>query len=196
MSKIDLWLDDDDVRDAQASGGGFVLAIPSDAATRGNFGDPNDDKAKATWVQQFTIVECKQYEDSTKDKAGNEYPSVCHEVKFQVAPNAIRPKTGEPDPNAGRTHTAWYRIVPKAMKNPQHAKFKANNFNNGKLTGIVRGVWGSEAIPPGVKLNLGDYFGTDVLVGSTVLATVRNSKFEGEPRTELVDFVPLELQSA
>lgn len=194
MSKIDLWLDDDDVRDASATGGGFVFAIPSDAATRGNFADPNDDKAKATWTQVFTIIESKQYMDTTKDKQGNEYDSVCFEVKFQVAPDAVRPKTGEADPNAGRTHTAWYRIVPKAMKNPQHPKFKANNFNNGKLTGIVRSVWGSEAIPQGTKLNLGDYFGTDVLLKSTVLATVRNSKYEGEPKTELVDFVPLELR--
>lgn len=195
MAKLDLWLDSEDVRDAQNSSS-FLFTIPDDAAKRGNFEDLNDDKAKATWVQRLQITEVKMYEDKTKDKEGNEYPSICFELAFTVPPDAMRPKTGQPDPNAGRQHRAWYRIVQAAMKNKQHPKYKANNFANGKLTAIVRAIWGSEAFPPGQRVNLGDFFGTDILVSQFVTATMKASKYDGEPKNELVDFVPLEMISA
>lgn len=195
MGKLDLWLDDEDVKDAQSSGS-FLFAIPSDAARRGNFEDPNDDKAKASWVQALEITESKQYEDKAKDKDGNEYDCITFELTFQVPPNTLRPKTGEPDPNSGKQHKAWYRIVPAAMKNKQHPKYKANNFNNGKLTGIVRAIWGSSAFPVGQKINLGDFFGTDAVVNQTVIANMKARKYEGEPQNEIVDFVPREMVDA
>jgi hypothetical protein len=195
MPKLDLWLDSEDVTAAQSSGS-FILEAPSDAHKRGNFKDLNDDKAKESWVQRFEIVESKMYEEVVTDKkTGDEYESYTFELVFQVPPNALRP-TGEPDINSGRQHRAWYRIVPAAMKNKQHAKYKANNFFNGKLTSIIRSIWGSAAFPPGQRVNLGDYFGTDVLLKQSVVANVKNSKYEGEPKTELADFVPLEMITA
>jgi hypothetical protein len=196
MAKIDMWLDETDIADGLASGR-FLFEPPSDAVRRGDINDPNDDKAKASWVQRLEIVESKMYEDSTKDREGHEYPAITVEVKFQVPAESLRP-SGEPDKNAGRYLTAWYRIVPAAMKNKQHPKFKANNFSHGKAMQILRSIWGSQTFPQGQKVNLGDFFSADTgvnppVVGKMVVANILQSKYEGKPRDEISDFVPLEL---
>ena len=199
MAQVDLWLDDDDIAAANAAGK-FTFTVPDDAVKRGNLDDPNDDKAKAMWVQSLEIVEAKMYEDEARDKDGNTYPAICAEVKFQVPPDALR-STGEPDPNAGKNHMAWYRIVKAAIKNKQHPKYKANNFNLGRLNSILRSVWGSDGITHGTRVNFADFFHASdgqlpAVVGKTVVANVKASKYEGERKDELMDFVPLELQGS
>lgn len=197
MARIDMWLDDDDVKEGLASGR-FLLTPPNDAVKRGNLDDPKDLKARASWVQSMEVVESKMYEDSTKDKEGLTYPCVVIEVNFQIPPNALRP-TGEPDPNAGRQLRAWYRIVPAAMKNRQHPKFKANNFAHGKAMSILRSIWGSTSFPLGTKVNLGDFYGAEdganpPVIGRKIVGNIEQSKYEGKPKDELTDLVPLELQ--
>jgi len=194
MPRVDLWLDEDDVRDAQTSGM-FSFTVPEDAHVKGNIEDPRDEKAKATWTQTLEVVESKMYEDTTRDAGGNEYPSICMEVKFQVPSDALR-QDGAADPNSGRSHTAWYRIVKAALKNKQHPKYKANNFNLSRANGMLRSIWGEAVIPHGAKVNLGDFFdGSPApVVGKSVIATMKASRYDGNRRDELTDFVPLELR--
>ncbi len=195
MANIDLWLDSDDIASANASSG-FLFTPPDDAVKRGNLADPADNKARADWPQtQLNITECKWYNGTTKDSNGVEYPCVVAEVVFQVPPNALRPD-GSPDPNSGKSHRVWWRVVPGAMKKKDHPKFKANNFAIGKLSGCLRSIWGSAIFPPGSKVNYGDYFGGDrpAVIGSTVSVGMRQSKWNGETKDELTDFVPLELR--
>lgn len=191
MARVDLWLDSDDVAAANSSGG-FNFIIPDDAVRKGNLDDPADDKAKASWTQTLDIVESKFYEDETKGDVT--YNCVTAEVTFQVPPDAIRPD-GKADPNAGKQHRVWYRVIPAALKNKQHPKYKANNFALGKLNGICRAIWGSEVFPHGAKVNLGDYFDGDrpAVVGNRVTAGMRASKWDGSRRDELTDFVPREM---
>ena len=194
MARVDLWLDDDDVAAAQTAGQ-FTFQVPDDCTSRrGNLEDPNDDKAKASWTQKLEVIESKFYEDEAKDKDGHTYPAICAEVQFQVPSDAVR--KGLPDPNAGKSHRAWYRVVPAAMKNKQHSKYKANNFNLGRMNSILRGIWGTAVFPHGTKVNLGEFYGGDSppVVGKTVIANVRASKYEGERKDELTDFIPLELR--
>jgi hypothetical protein len=190
MARVDLWLDSDDIASANTSGFNFV--IPDDAVRKGNLDDPNDDKARASWSQKLSIVEAKLYEDETK-KDDTSYDCVVAEIVFQVPPDATRGTTA--DPNAGKQHRVWYRVVPAAMKNKVHAKYKANNFAIGKLSGICRAIWGSKVFPHGSKINFGDYFGGDpaAVVGQTVTANMRANKYNGERRDELTDFIPLEM---
>lgn len=197
--QVDLFLDDDDCAAAD-SAGQFLFVLPDDAVKRGNLADLHDDKAKASWIQNFEVVESKMYEDTAKDGDGNTYDAICVEVKFQVPGGASRPD-GSPDPNAGKTQTAWYRVVKAALKNKQHPKYKANNFNIARLHGILRSIWGTDVIPHGVRVNLADFFyGEDgtapAVVAQKVVANVRQSKYEGKRRDELTDFVPLELHNA
>ena len=197
MSNINLFVDEDDIQAADAASQ-FTFAVPGDAVRRGNLDDPNDDKARATWVQKLQIVESKWYEDTTKDKQGNTYPCIVAEVGYQVPPDALR--GAEPDLNAGRNHRAWYRIVPSAMKNKMHPKYKANNFNLGRLHGVVRSIWGSGALPKGTRVDLSLFFGPKAgdapaeVVGKFVVATMEGSRYEGKRKDELTDFVPQELQ--
>lgn len=193
--QVDYFLDQEDIDDANKSGQ-FLFDIPGDANSRGNMKDLNDDKAKATWVQVLEVVESKAYDDVAKDKKGNEYPATCFEVNFQVPANAIRPSTGEPDPNAGRQTRAWYRLVPAAKGNKQHPKYKANNFTTAKLLGILRSIWGTDVVPHGTRPNLGEYFSGEepLVVGKTVVAHVQQDKYEGKPQDQLTDFIPLEMQ--
>lgn len=160
MGRVDFFLDDDDISAANAAGQ-FTFEVPADAATRGDLKDLMDEKARATWVQSLEIVESKMSDDVVRDDKGNEYPCIVAELLFQVPSDALRPKNGEPDPNAGRQTRQWYRIVPAAQKNKQHPKYKANNFNIGRLNGIVRGIWGLEVFPHGTKVNLGEFFSGD-----------------------------------
>lgn len=196
MAQVDLWVDGDDLDEAQKSGQ-FVFDVPSDAVSRGNLNDPLDDKAKANWIQTMGVVESKVYDDVT-EKDGVKYPCKVIEVKMQVASDALRPKTGEADPNAGRTHTAWYRIVPEAFKNKMHPKYKANNFNLGKAQALLRSIWGTEAIPHGVKVNLSDFYSgvTPPVIGQTITANMKASRYNGDRKDEITDFIPKELQGS
>jgi hypothetical protein len=193
--QVDYFLDDDDIKDADAAGR-FLFDVPPDAVVRGNVKDGNDDKYKATWTQTLEVIEAKMYEDSTKDKQGNEYASVCVEVVFQVPSSAIRSQDGLPDPNAGKQARAWYRMVPAAQRNKQHPKFKANNWALGRLLGILRSIWGAEVIPHGTRPNLGEFYSGDQppVVGKTVVATVKQYRYDGNLKDELTDFVELGLQ--
>lgn len=200
--QLDLWLDDDDISTADQSGS-FAFVPPSDAATKGNLKNPLDDKAKATWQQTMQIAESKMYEvNDIKDKKGNTYEGIVIEVVFQVAPDAVRPTTGEPDPNAGRQQTVWYRVVPAALKNKVHPKYAANNFALGQTNGILRSIWGSNVFPKGAKVNLSEYFsavdGTVAVVGQTVNCTVKQSRYSetGKLQDQFMDFVPAELRGA
>lgn len=191
MTRVDLWLDSDDVAAANQSGG-FNFTVPDDAVRKGNLEDPADDKAKASWTQKLEIVEAKLYEDETKGDVT--YDCITAEITFQVPASAVRPD-GKTDPNAGKQHRVWYRVIPAALKNKQHPKYKANNFALGKLNAICRGVWGSQVFPHGAKVNLGDYFGGDnpPVVGKHVLTSMRASKWDGNRRDEITDIVPLEM---
>lgn len=195
--QIDYFLDDDDIKDAN-NAGSFLFDAPSDAVVRGKKSDPNDEKYKATWIQSLEITEAKMYEDAAKDKDGNEYGAICIEVSFQVPSGAVRAKSGETDPNAGRNHRAWYRLVGEARKNPKHPKYKANNFNTGRVLGILRSIWGTAVIPHGTNPNLGDFFGDSPapVVGKTVVAHMKQSRYKGEDRDELTDFIALEMQGS
>jgi hypothetical protein len=157
-----------------------------------------DEKARATWVQSLEIVESKMSDDVVRDDKGNEYSCLVAELLFQVPSDALRPKTGEVDPNAGKQTRQWYRIVPAAQKNKQHPKYKANNFNIGRLNGIVRGIWGAEVFPHGAKVNLGEFFSGDApaVVGQKVVALVQQSRYNAKLKDELQDFIPPELQGA
>lgn len=201
MSAIDLWLDEDDVAAANASTQ-FTFTPPDDAVRRGNLDDPKDDKAKATWVQSLEIVESKVYEDKTKPGSGGGevFDAITFEVKFQVPGDARRP-SGVPDPNSGKTQTAWYRVVPAALKNKQHPKYGATNFALGKLNGILRSIWGSAVFPHGTKVNLSEFYagqagGPAPVVKQTVVANMRQNKYDGQKRDEFTDFVPAELRTA
>jgi len=189
-NRVDLWLDDDDIASANASGS-FHFIVPPDAVRKGNLDDPNDEKAKASWVQQLQIIESKFYEDKTKGDIPLE--CVTGEVTFQVPMDASRAEG--PDPNAGKQFRVWYRVVPSAMKNKSHPKYKANNFALGKLNAICRAIWGSAVFPSGQKINLGEYFGGDnpPVVGNKVTSNFRASKWDGERRDEITDFIPLEM---
>jgi len=199
VPKVDLWLDSEDIASAQQSNS-FNFEVPVDAVKKGNLDDPNDDKAKATWMQALDIVEVKFYEDETAptQKDASRYDCVTAEIKFQVPADATR-SSGAADPNAGRSTTVWYRVVPAAMKNKNHAKYKANNFALGNLNGILRSIWGSSVFPHGASANLGDFYGSEngadaPVVGKRVLCTVKQSKYEGNKKDELRDFVPQESQ--
>lgn len=197
MPEINLFVDSDDVAAAQAAGQ-FTFMVPSDAVKRGNLDDPNDDKAFAKWIQRLEVIESKWYEDTTKAGAnGQTYPCIVAEVKFQVAPDAQR-SNGEPDPNAGKTHTVWYRVVSAAMKEKLHPKYRANNFALGRMNGLVRAIWGTAAFPHGAKTNLANFYaGTPApVVGKTIVANVKANRYEGERKDELTDFVPQELTGA
>jgi len=192
-NRVDLWLDDEDVASANTSGS-FHFTIPDDAVRKGNLDDPNDDKAKASWSQRLYIIESKFYEDDAKGSKGTEsYPCITGEVTFQVPPDALRGSAT--DPNAGKQHRVWYRVVPASMKNKTHPKFKASNYALGKLNAICRAIWGSKVFPSGERINLGEYFGGDSppVVGNYVLSNMRASKWDGERRDEITDFVPLEM---
>lgn len=200
MGNINLFVDDEDV-DAADAASQWTFEVPPDAVRKGNLKDIADDKARAEWVQRLQIVASKMTEDVT-EKDGTKYPCVVAEVQFQVPADAQR-KSGEgygPDPNAGRKMTQWYRIVPSAMKNPQHPKFKANNFAYGKLLGIARSAYGTSVIPRGVKTDLATFFDspgdgqTPVIVGQSIVANIRQSRYEGKLRDEFTDLIPLELQ--
>jgi hypothetical protein len=201
MGNINLFVDDEDMAAAEAASQ-FSFEVPPDAVSKGNLKDLNDSKAQALWIQHLEIVESKMYEDTAKDKDGNTYPCIVAEVKFQVPSNGMRVIAGQavPDPNAGRSMTQWFRIVPAAMKNKAHPKYKANNFANGKLLGIARSIWGTAVIPHGVKTDLANFFdpaapGTNAaVVGGTVVTNLRQNRYEGKLRDELTDFVPKELQ--
>jgi hypothetical protein len=192
MGTINLFVDDDDVQAADAASQ-FCFEPPKDAVRRGNLDDPNDDKARATWVQRLQVTEARWYEDTAKDKTGNTYPCIVAEVSFQTPPDARR--GAEPDPNAGRSHRAWYRIVPAAMKEKQHPKYKSNNFNLGRMHGIIRSVWGSNALPKGTRVDLSKFFDGQPapIVGKMIVCTMEGSRYEGKRKDELTDFVPLEL---
>jgi hypothetical protein len=201
MGNINLFVDDEDMAAAEAASQ-FTFEVPLDAVTKGNLKDLNDDKAQALWVQRLEVIESKMYEDTAKDKDGNTYPCVVAEAKFQVPANGMRVVAGQAvaDPNAGRSITQWFRIVPSAMKNRAHPKYKANNFANGKLLGIARSIWGTAVIPHGVRTDLAQFFDTAgpgqsaAVVGGTVVVNVRQNRYEGRLRDELTDFVPKELQ--
>lgn len=195
MANIDLWLDSDDIASANASSG-FLFTIPSDAIKRGDFNNSGDLKARADWPQHtMTITECKWYNGTTKDKDGVEYKCIVAELSFQIPPDSLRPD-GSPDPNAGRSHRVWWRIVPDAMKNKNHPKFKANNFALKQLGGCLRSIWGSAIFPTGERVNYGAYFGGDnpSVVGQTVSAGIRQARqaWNGEIQDEISDFIPLE----
>ena len=196
MSRVDLWLDDDDIAAASVSNnGGFLFEIPADAVRKGNLDDPKDDKARASWTQRLQIVESKFYEDQANGEGDTKYPCITAEISFQVPPNSARPD-GTPDPNSGKQHRVWLRVVPSAMKDKQHPKYKANNFALGKLNGILRSIWGSQVFPSGVKINLGEYFGGDTppVIHQHIVAEMRASKWNGKRRDEVSDLVPLEMQ--
>lgn len=196
MERVDLWLDDDDIKSAHASTG-FDFAIPADAVRRGDVEDPADLKGRADWAQVMTVQECKFYADQTKAPAGGgeTYPCVTAEISFQIASDALRPN-GEPDPNAGKQKRVWWRIVPAAMKNKQHPKYKANNFAIGRLSGLLRSIWGSTIFPPGQRVNYGEYFGGDnpPVVGQSVSCNIQASKWNGTRQDDITEFVPREMR--
>jgi hypothetical protein len=187
--RVDLWLDSDDIASANQSG--FEFQIPDDAVRKGNLDDPADEKAKASWTQKLDVVESKFYEDETK--GDNPTDCVVAEIVFQVPSNALRGATA--DPNAGKQLRVWYRVVPAALKNKNHAKYKANNFAIGKLSSCARAVWGSKVFPHGAKINFGEYFGGEPapVVGNTVTAHLKAYKYNGNRKDEITDFIPLEL---
>lgn len=201
MAKIDYFLDDEDIKDVDA-GSTFLFDPPSDANIRGTLKDrqdPTENKYKATWVQTLEIVEAQMKSgEKVSDDDGNEYEALLIELVFQVPANAIRTKTGEADPNAGRQHRAWYRLVPGARKQKDHPKYRFNNFNTSRAMGVLRSIWGSGVFPSGVQANLGEYFSGDSppVVGQTVTATFKQSKYDGKAKDELSDFVPLELRES
>lgn len=205
MSKVDMFLDDEDIASANASQQ-YFFTPPSDAVTKGNLDDPRDDKARASWVQTLDVIESKLYEDQTKGESV--HPCLTYELKLQVPAHALRP-SGEADPNAGRSTTFWYRMVytlapdgrKLALKDKNHPKFKANNFNLGRLNGILRSIWGSSVFPHGQRVNLADYYfaeggATPPVVGKKIVAYIEQSKYKNKRRDELTDFVPFELQNA
>jgi hypothetical protein len=201
--QVDYFLDDEDIKGANESGK-FLFTVPDDAVARGkrdpSAGEQPDPKFKATWTQSLEVTESKVYEDVSKDRNGNEYSATVFEVAFQVPSNSIRVINGEPqaDPNAGKSHRAWYRLVPAAKGNKAHPKFKANNFNLARLLGILRSAWGTNVIPHGTRPNLGEYFSgeTPAVVGAAVVSTMKQFRndYDGELKDELTDFVALELQ--
>jgi hypothetical protein len=205
MSKVDMFLDDDDIASANASQQ-YFFKPPSDAVLKGNLDDPGDEKARASWVQELEVVESKLYEDQTKGE--HTYPCLTYELKLQVPAHALRP-TGEADPNAGRSTTFWYRMVyalapdgrKLALKDKNHPKFKANSFNLGRLNGILRSIWGSSVFPSGTRVNLADYYYAEgsaipAVTGKKIVAYIEQSKWNGKRRDELTDFIPFELQNA
>jgi hypothetical protein len=194
MAQIDYFVDDEDIKGADDTQG-FLFTVPSDGNVRGTI---KDDKYRATWVQKFVVETSKVYEGSSKDKNGVEYPATVFELDLQVPSDAIRPTTGETDPNAGRRLRVWLRLCPAAKGSPQHPKYKANNFNLAKLLGILRSAWGTEVLPHGTRPNLGEFFGGDpaAVVGKTIVANLQQDLYNGKPQDQIDSLVPLELQGA
>lgn len=186
MSEFNLDLDiPQDVLDAAQTG--FLFAIPSDAAVKGNPQKP--DGGIAVWAQTLEVVASAMEQDE------NDSETVQVVVDYQVPADAMRGDTA--DPNAGRTLKQWYRITPAAFGNKQHKKFKGTMFNLGRLKALLSGAGYA---PQGGNIRpyfAGQQDGTlPFIVGKVVATTMKRSWYEGKAKDEVTDFVAFDIAGA
>jgi hypothetical protein len=168
-----------DIMDAVSSG--FLLNIPSDASVKGNPTKPGG--GTAVWAQEYEIT-------GSAIESDEEDPSTAiFTVVFHVPADATRGEN--PDPNSGRDLKQWYRIVKDAIGNKSHEKYKATNFNLGRLKGLMSAC----GFSTGGGVNFKTYFaGSEpAVVGKKVSTVTKRSWYEGKAKDEITDFISSEV---